>query len=245
MTSKNGIKNYSERITRGILGFPHRKRFKDLSEICRNYQDREVLDIGCQDLFFDSDIIPYQKRLVGCDLGWDDAFCYAKENIKRFNWNNVWIIKSVGEYLPFSNKIFNMILCFETMEHVTDESMVIEEVDRVSTDDSIFIVSVPIEFGIVFLIKELFRKIFYTYPKYSVKELFYGTVGHMDKIKRIRHEHKGYYYKNTMMKAEKKFKLVKKINTPFRFLPDILSYGTILIFEKNISPDITVYQISV
>ncbi|MDW7726662.1 MAG: methyltransferase domain-containing protein [Candidatus Methanoperedens sp.] len=225
---------YSDRITKGVLGFPHRKRLKDLSEACHDYINRDVLDVGCQDLFFDSKIIPYQKSFAGCDLGWENAFHHAKDNIKKHGWNNVYLIKCMGEYLPFPNNLFNMTLCFETLEHVTDENAAVKEINRVSTGDGILVISAPIEFGIILFAKQLFRRIIYNSKSYSMKELFYaGIICDLNKVKRFKHGHKGYDYRNTIKILSPEFKLIKKINTPFKWLPDILSYGVILIFRKT------------
>lgn len=233
VSSESNIKySYSDRITEGALGFPHRKRLADLSEALHDYVNRNVLDVGCQDLYFDSNIIPYQKSLVGCDLGWDNAFHYANNNIKKHAWNNVYLIKCIGEYLPVQKNLFNLVLCCETLEHVTDENAVVKEINRVSSDDSIVVISAPIEFGILLLVKEFFRWMKNKRKDYSLKELFYASIiCNLNKIENKK-QHKGYDYRNTIKILSPKFKLIKKINTPFKWMPDILSYGVILIFKK-------------
>ena len=244
---KNGAKGqgnitseYSTRIVKGILGYPHRKRFEDLLKICGDYTNMQVLDIGCQDLFFDKEIIDHQKTLVGCDLDWENGLYYANKNIKKYEWDNVYVIKSMGEFLPLKNNFFNLILCFETLEHADDEYKILKEIDRVSTENATLIVSAPIEFGIILLLKQFFRYIAYhdsyfgkKQNRYSFKELLYaGVFCNLERVSRIKHSHKGYDYRNTVWMLSPKFKLINKIITPFGWLPDRLSYGTILIFQK-------------
>ena len=241
LNSPGGFKEgYSKRITKGILGFPHRKRLKDLSNACGDYTNMRVLDIGCQDLFFDSEIIPYQNMLVGCDLDWENGLYIANKNIKNMGWDNVYVIKSMGEYLPLKDNSFDLILCFDTLEHVDDEHKNVEEINRVSTDNATLIIAAPIEFGMILLLKQFFRYTAYhdryfgkKGNRYSFKELFYASIScNLERVRRVKYNHKGYDYRNTVKMLSPKFKLIKKINTPFRWMPDRLSYGTILIFQK-------------
>jgi ubiquinone/menaquinone biosynthesis C-methylase UbiE len=147
MFSRQIDNNYSSRITKGITGLPHRKRLHDISNCCSKFKDLYTLDIGCNDLYFDQRIIPNQKVFVGCDLGWENSLHKARENVNKYCWTNVHLIKSVGEHIPLTKNYFDLVLCCETLEHVENETSVINEIKRVSKDNSILIVSAPIEFG--------------------------------------------------------------------------------------------------
>lgn len=226
--------NYSERITKGILGFPHRKRLNDISQCCSNFINLDTVDIGCNDLFFDQKIIPNQKTFVGCDLDWGDGLHRAKESINKNKWENTHIIKSVGEYIPLKDNFFDLVLSFETLEHVDDEISVIKEIKRISKNNSILVISAPIEFGPILLIKEIIRVLFFGSNTYSLKELFYACiVCDLKRVNRVKHAHKGYDYNNTIKLLYPDYQLMDKINTPFKNMPDFLSYGTILILKKT------------
>lgn len=226
--------NYSTRLTKGILGFPQRKRLDYISKCCSNFANLCTIDIGCNDLFFDQKIIPNQKIFVGCDLGWEDSLYLAKENITKYHWNNVCLIKSVGEYVPLVDNLFDLVLCCETLEHVDDEISVINEIKRISKDNSILVISAPIEFGSIVLFKEFFRWLLYKKKQYSLKELFYACIlCDLKNVSRVKHDHKGYDYRNTVKFLFPEYRLSNKINFPFKYLPDAVSYGTILIFEKS------------
>ena len=146
----------------------------------------------------------------------------------------------MGEFLPLKDNFFDLILCFDTLEHVDDEHKVVEEINRVSTENATLIIAAPIEFGIILLLKQFFRYIVHHESyfgkkenRYSFKELFYaGIFCNIDRVSRVKYDHKGYDYRNTVNMLSPKFKLILKINTPFRWLPDRLSYGIILIFQK-------------
>lgn len=238
--------SYSKRITGGILGYPHRKRRKDLANVCQKYFNKKTLDVGCGDLYFDKDIIPQQNSFVGCDLGWEDSLRRAKANIEEFRWKNVEVTQSVGEYLPYKSQMFELILCFETLEHVDDEKKVIAEITRVASKDAILVISAPIEFGLMLLFKEIFRSLISSpiyrgsYSKatrqnrYKLKEIFAaGVFGKTDRVKRILHTHKGYDYRNTLELLNPSWYLIEKLNYPIKSLPDSLSYGCILVLKKK------------
>jgi len=246
MTSKPIFKeSYSKRITGGILGYPHRKRIKDLASVCQGYFNKKTLDIGCGDLYFSKDIIIQQNLFVGSDLGWEDSFRKAKANIKLFNWKNVEIIKSNGEYLPFKSHIFDLVLCFETLEHVGDEKKVIEEINRISTKNAILVISAPIEFGLILIFKEIFRELIsspiyrgsysraYRTNRYTLKEILAaGIFGKTEWVERIPHSHKGYDYRDTLELLSSSWQLIENLNYPIGFFPDSLSYGCILVLKK-------------
>jgi len=238
--------NYSKRITGGILGYPHRKRSRILAGVCQKFVNKKTLDIGCNDLYFDRDIIPNQNLFVGSDLGWEESLRKAKANIDEFDWKNAEVIQSVGEYLPYKSQVFDLVLCFETLEHVGDEKKVIEEISRVSTKDAILVISAPIEFGLVLILKEIFRELISSpiyrgsYSKavrqnrYTLKEILAGGLfGKTDRIKRIPHSHKGYDYRGTLDLLSSNWQLVEKLNYPIVFFPDLLSYGCVLVLEKR------------
>lgn len=240
--SIKGIKGtYSERNLRGVLGYPHRKRIMDLINILANYKNNCVLDIGCQDLFIDSYICDNQRMLIGCDLNWDNGLYFAQENILLNQWENVYIIQSIGEFLPLKDSLFDLILCLDTLEHVNNEDEVIEEIYRVSTEDATLIISLPVEFGLILLLKQIFRYIFRyndyfgeVNNRYTLKELLNAGISlNLNGVKRVKHTHKGYDFRNTVKNISPKFCIISKINIPFRWLPDSLSYGVILIFRKN------------
>ncbi|KAF5426317.1 Ubiquinone/menaquinone biosynthesis C-methylase UbiE [Candidatus Methanomarinus sp.] len=231
---------YSKRILKGTLGYPHRKRFEDLLKICAEYKNMRVLDIGCHDFFFEKEIINYQKMLVGCDLDWESGLYCANDNIKKYMWDNVYVIASMGECLPLKDDSFDLILCFETLEHADDEYKMLKEIDRVSAKNATLIISAPTEFGIILLFKQVFRYIAHhdyyfdiKQNRYSFKELLHaGVFCNLERVSRIKYCHKGYDYRNTVEMLSSRFELIQKINTPFEWMLDRLSYGTILIFQK-------------
>ena len=73
--------------------------------------------------------------------------------------------------------------------------------------------------------------------KYSFTELFYaGILCKTDKVKRVEKAHKGFDNKKILELFMKDFILIKKFNTPFKWAPDVFSYGCIMIFKKGKLP---------
>jgi len=136
---------------------------------------------------------------------------FANENIQKYKWNNVHIINADGEYVPLVNNFFDLVLCCETLEHVNNEIAVLNEINRISKKDSILVISVPIEFGLILLFKQIIRRLFFSTVSYSLKELWYACI--VCDLKRIkRYDHKGYDYRNIITFLPPEYKLIKKFN---------------------------------
>lgn len=224
--------DYSTRITKSILGFPHRKRFINISKSCSNFVGFYAIDIGCSDLFFDQNIIPNQKTFVGCDANWEDSLSLVKENITKYNRNNTNILKSVVKFLPFRSNFFDLILCFETLQ-VGYKVAVIREIKRISKDDLPLVISAPIDFGFILFFKQLLRRLVYGLKQYSLKTFFYTVfICNFEYFNRAGYSYKGYDYRNIFTFLSSEYALANKINTFFKYLFSSLSYGTILIFRK-------------
>lgn len=222
--------DYSTRITKSILGFPHRKRLINISKNCSNFVGFYAIDIGCSDLFFDQNITN-QKTFVGCNANWEDSLRLVKENITKYNRNNTHIIKSVVEFLPFLYNFFDLVLCFETLQ-VGYKVAAIRKIKRISKDDLPLVVSAPIDFGFI-LFKQLLRRLLYGLKQYSLKTLFYTIViCNLKYFNRTGYSHKGYDYKNIFTFLSSEYALTNRINTLFKYLLSFVSYGTILIFRK-------------
>ena len=119
---------------------------------------------------------------------------------------------------------FDISIALETLEHAPPD-LVNGYLRKMAlhTRDCIFI-SVPNEKGIVFLAKWLSKRLYFGYASdYSAKELFYATIGRMDKI--MRNEHKGFDYIALINEIRAYFEIIEVSSIPFGFLPPYLGYG--------------------
>jgi SAM-dependent methyltransferase len=101
-----------------------------------------VLDVGCgkgENCFFLLQKSPNGK-IYGVDL--------SKENIawaKSKYGSKIKFKSSKAENLPFDNSFFDIVYCYEVLEHVADLKKSLNEIKRVLKKNGKFIFSVPLE----------------------------------------------------------------------------------------------------
>ena len=232
------MSDYSKRLYSSFYGrFFHRLRLMKLIKLCHTLNGREVLEIGCRDLLFYYllDDGGYEKY-VGIEIDREDGINFAKRNKKKFGWHNVEIVEAMAESLPFRDESFDLVLCFETIEHVSDEEAAACEIARVLKSSGVLLISLPIEFGPMLLLKVLMRLILKGKKEYnpsSILELIEASIlCNPGKIER--YEHRGYDYRKTIGYLRAHNISVQKIyKQPFSWLPDSLNMGVIVMLKKG------------
>lgn len=140
-------------------------RLKQIIKIVDTIMIREpYLDVGCSNGFITNKIV--SKYCISQATGFD----HNKDNLKiaserypdiEFKFINLNILNT------FDNK-FKFITCFETLEHVGNlENALINLINLINYQGTLLI-SVPVETGLIGLIKFLIKTIFYSY---NLKEL--------------------------------------------------------------------------
>jgi len=121
-----------------------------------------VLDVGCGT---GSYLIALSKGGRGCygiDPSRDVSLKPAKERGETEK-VSVFLCQSVGEFLPFKNAVFDVVLCISTLQHVGDQSMTLQEIRRVLKSSGFLLISVPT----IKNISTLFREV--NVPSYFTK----------------------------------------------------------------------------
>ena len=96
--------------------------------------------------------------------------------------------------------------------------------------------SVPVEFGLVLLLKNLIRFVLRREKEYTVSELVKASI-FCNPSEISRSGHKGYDYKKTIEHLRDHEIDIQRIYTyPFGWLPDWLSIGVIIVFGKASAP---------
>jgi SAM-dependent methyltransferase len=104
-----------------------------------------VLDVGCGAGYLLGKAAARAGLALGVDLD-GDRLRSAREAIlygKRPNYGFVAFAVADGQHLPFADASFDRIICTETLEHVLDPRLILEEFARVLKPGGRLAVSVP------------------------------------------------------------------------------------------------------
>ena len=122
----------------GDITIEHMHRYNSILDIVK---DRVVLDAACGTGYGTNLIGKYAQKAYGIDIS-KEAIEYAKENYSRENidFRNMSIA-----VIDFPDKFFDVIVSFETIEHVDEEiqKKFMGEISRVLKKDGILIMSTP------------------------------------------------------------------------------------------------------
>lgn len=120
------------------LFFEHWHRYLWAGEFTKN---KKVLDIACGSGYGSHHLSQYAKQVVGCDIS-EESVAYANEKYK--SQNLTFSAQSITS-LNFNDAEFDVIVSFETIEHIDDigQHQALKEIKRIIKSDGLFIVSTP------------------------------------------------------------------------------------------------------
>ena len=116
------------------------KRFKKIKDLLQLSNDDDFLDIGCGSGFLLNQVIC--KRGVGADIS-DLMVKTARENCKHNG--KKFVVQSDAENLPFKNSSFDKIVSTEVIEHIPHPIALLEEIERISRNDTVIVITIPNE----------------------------------------------------------------------------------------------------
>jgi SAM-dependent methyltransferase/chromosome segregation ATPase len=97
---------------------------------CRAVAGRRVLDLGCGSGYGSRLLRAAGAQVISVDFDRAAARCPLGARAR-------------GEQLPFRNASFDAVVCFETLEHLTEPGALVREVARVLTRDGFALLSTP------------------------------------------------------------------------------------------------------
>ncbi|MCO6358762.1 class I SAM-dependent methyltransferase [Roseivirga pacifica] len=100
---------------------------------------KKVLDAACGEGYGSALLAQNADRVTGIDLS-DKAIDHANEKYGDYKTN---FVRADVYSLPFPEGEFDLIVCFETIEHVNSPNRAIEELKRVLSPDGLLIISTP------------------------------------------------------------------------------------------------------
>lgn len=139
MAGKKNLKFTGERLINGTEGFiklEHLHRYALAMELVEN---KIVLDIACGEGYGSNLMAEKAKEIFAMDI--DNtivdhaAFTYKKRNLKFLTGD----IRNTS----FPDHTFDVIVCFETLEHVDEHHIVMTEFKRILKPQGVILMSTP------------------------------------------------------------------------------------------------------
>ncbi|MBW4604647.1 MAG: bifunctional 2-polyprenyl-6-hydroxyphenol methylase/3-demethylubiquinol 3-O-methyltransferase UbiG [Calothrix sp. FI2-JRJ7] len=112
-------------------------RFKFFSSFVPNWEGVRVLDIGCGGGLACEFLAKQGANVSGIDLSLNSieaAQEHAQHNKLKIDYR--W---GVGEKIPYDSNTFDVVLCFDVLEHVTDWQKVLAEIYRLLNPNGLFL----------------------------------------------------------------------------------------------------------
>lgn len=115
----------------------HRLKIRNSKFAINNFEFKKCLDIGCASGFMISEIAKAfpGAKYHGVDV-YDKAIRFAKKNYPQIKFK-----VAQAENLPFKDNFFDLILCYETIEHVEDPKKSLKEMKRVLKNNGILLLT--------------------------------------------------------------------------------------------------------
>jgi ubiquinone/menaquinone biosynthesis C-methylase UbiE len=130
-----------EPIPRGSLF--HERRYRVAKSMLPDIgKGGKMLDIGCGNGGQTELFARHFRQAFGIDLQVSRLPGFRRE-ILNSGIDNLTILGGTAEALPFLDESFDMVTCFEVLEHVRNENQALAEILRILKSDGLLIMSVP------------------------------------------------------------------------------------------------------
>src|SRR6185295_4477698 len=124
-------------IRNATLAYEHLHRYAFAAQFAK---DKKVLDLGSGEGYGADILAQTAASVVGLDID-DKAIQHAAAKYRKAN-----LRFDTGSFfhVPISNDCsFDLVVCFEAIEHVMDHDQLLSEVKRLLKPDGLFMVSTP------------------------------------------------------------------------------------------------------
>jgi ubiquinone/menaquinone biosynthesis C-methylase UbiE len=105
-----------------------------------DWRGKRVLDVGCGTGAYTLEIAREAERVWGIDIT-QRFLCAFQSHLAGAP--PVHLARSASEQLPFADASFDVIVCIETLEHVTDEQATLQAMRRVLRPDGVLLLAIP------------------------------------------------------------------------------------------------------
>lgn len=201
-----------------------------LSEISK---EDAVCEVGCQEGFFLPSLVKNADKIFACDIDesvWGSVLSFSKKllitELGKDAIKKVALFYADASHLPFEDKSLDIVFILDCIEHMSypTNKLAIYEAWRVLKYDGVLIVSLPIEKGIILLLREIIRRmLIYPGPRYSFKELIKAAI-YNETAGEWNNElagHEGYDYSRDFKIIKDLFGEISISYAPFPFLRNL------------------------
>lgn len=144
-----------------IKNLPHRLRLKAILLILDqlNFNRKEYCDVGCSNGWITS--IIKQRYGINHVVGFDHELEYLEAASNTYP--DIDFLEIDLNVINEHNNKFDIVTCFETLEHVGNIENAITNLLNLANNGSIILISVPIEVGFIGIVKFLVKTLIYGY----------------------------------------------------------------------------------
>lgn len=142
----------------GVIAWSHKSRFKKAIELVGHDPSKKILDYGCGDGTFLSQIADGFREGWGMDIALDQIQD-CKKRLKELT--NLHFCSATEILQPFHDHAYDIVTCMETLEHCTEVtvSQILYDLLRLCIPNGKIVISVPVEIGLTFPVKLTVRKL--------------------------------------------------------------------------------------
>lgn len=120
-----------------VINYEHLHRYGFARQFVKG---KKVLDLACGEGYGSAILAQGAGDVIGVDI--DEAA--IKHASRRYVKDNLRFVRSsITQLVIKGEKIFDVIVCFEALEHIKEHDKAMAEVKRLLKDDGLFIVSMP------------------------------------------------------------------------------------------------------
>ena len=127
-----------------------------------NIKGLRILDIGCGGGLLAEELSKKGAKITGLDAS-EKTINIAKQHAKESNLNIEYICSTLESYIEKNKKKFDVVICFELIEHVPDQEKLIHSISEVTKKNSTLFFSTInrniVSFAFAKVIAEYFLKI--------------------------------------------------------------------------------------
>jgi len=129
-----------ERMTTAYKSYgsiEHLHRYSVIQNLLKS--DMTVLDVACGEGYGTSMISAKVKKVYGVDIS-AEAISHASDKYKT---SNIEFIQASALEIPLPDRSIDLIVSFETLEHLEDHDMMLSELKRILKNEGTLVISTP------------------------------------------------------------------------------------------------------